>query len=80
MHHFIIFITFFMSQSVVKLAVLLSLHADLKVTLNSLGRVTCLPHCSPALGLPPISLWTATFCNISSADDGTVIRLLLGTQ
>jgi len=64
-----------MSQFVVKLAVLLSLLRGLKVILDSLRRVTCLP-----LGSPVVSLWTDMFCSISSADDVTIIRLLLGPQ
>jgi len=61
-------LTVFLQQVVVKLAVLLALHWRM-IIFNSLGRCTSLG--SPVVGLPPFSLWTGVFCSISSADDRT---------
>ena len=61
-------------------AVLLSLHWGFKVILNSLGHVTSLLLGSPVVDLPPFSLWTGMFCNISFANDRTVITLWFGHQ
>jgi hypothetical protein len=52
----------------------------MKVVFNSLGQVTNLLLGSPVVGLPYFSLWTGMFCGISSAYDGTVTLLGLGTQ
>ena len=69
-------LTTFLPQIGVKFAV----HWGLKVMFNSVGRVTSLPLGSSLMGLPHFSLWTGVFCGISSADDETVIPLLLGPQ
>jgi len=71
---------FINTNNVVWDSLLLSVKWGLKIILNSLGRVTSLPLGSRVVGLPHFSLWTSVFCSISSADDGRVILLWLGSS
>jgi len=52
----------------------------LKVKFNSVGRISNIPLGAPAVELPPFSHWTGAICNISSASNGTFIRLCSGLK